>query len=78
LAVEGFETVSAPDLKSSFDSLSKKSFAAVLLDISLGNEDGLAIVAWMRQRPEVPRDPGDCRYRARFGNRPGADPSSWL
>jgi CheY-like chemotaxis protein len=52
LAVEGFESLSASDLKSSFDALSKNSFAAVLLDINLGNEDGLAIVEWMRQRPE--------------------------
>jgi two-component system cell cycle response regulator DivK len=52
LEVEGYEVWSATDLKSSYDVFAKRIPDAVLLDINLGKDDGLSLVAWMRQKPE--------------------------
>jgi two-component system, cell cycle response regulator DivK len=53
LAVEGYEVWSAPDLKASYEVFSKRLPDAVLLDINLGAENGLDLLAWMRQKPEL-------------------------
>jgi two-component system cell cycle response regulator DivK len=53
LEVEGYEVWSATDLKSSYDVFTKRIPDAVLLDINLGKDDGLSLVAWMRQKPET-------------------------
>ena len=53
LEVEGYEVWSATDLKSSYDVFAKRIPDAVLLDINLGKDDGLSLVAWMRQKPET-------------------------
>ena len=53
LEVEGYEVWSAADLKASYESFSKRLPDAVLLDINLGADDGLDLIAWMRQRPEM-------------------------
>ncbi|HWO29058.1 MAG TPA: response regulator [Candidatus Acidoferrum sp.] len=53
LEVEGYEVWSAADLKSSYEVFSKRLPDAVLLDINLGKDDGLDLLAWMRQKPEM-------------------------
>jgi CheY-like chemotaxis protein len=53
LEVEGFEVWPAWDLKTSYEVFAKLIPDVVLLDINLGHEDGLALVAWMRGNPRV-------------------------
>jgi two-component system, cell cycle response regulator DivK len=53
LEVEGHEVWFAADLKASHEILSKQLPNAVLLDINLGKEDGLDLLAWMRQKTET-------------------------
>ena len=53
LEVEGYEVWSAADLKASTESFAKRLPDVVLLDINLGAENGLDLVAWMRQKPEL-------------------------
>jgi two-component system cell cycle response regulator DivK len=51
--VEGYEVWSTADLKTSYEVFAKRIPDAVLLDINLGKDDGLDLVAWMRQKPEM-------------------------
>jgi two-component system, cell cycle response regulator DivK len=53
LEVEGYEVWSAADLKSSYEVFSKRLPDAVLLDINLGKDNGLDLVAWIREKPET-------------------------
>jgi len=53
LEVEGYEVWSAADLKASYDVFAKRIPDAVLLDINLGKDDGLDLLAWMRLKPET-------------------------
>jgi len=53
LEVEGYEVWSAADLKASYEVFSKRLPDAVLLDINLGADNGLDLLAWMRQKPEL-------------------------
>ena len=53
LEVEGYEVRAAADLKTSYEVFAKRLPDAVLLDINLGSESGLDLVAWMRQKPEL-------------------------
>jgi two-component system cell cycle response regulator DivK len=53
LEVEGYEVWSAVDLNGSYEVFSKRLPDAVLLDINLGAENGLDLVEWMRQKPEL-------------------------
>ena len=53
LEVEGYEVRSAADLKASYEVFAKRLPDAVLLDINLGSENGLDLLAWMRQKPEM-------------------------
>jgi two-component system, cell cycle response regulator DivK len=57
LEVEGYEVWSATDLKTSYEVFSKRLPDAVLLDINLGAENGLDLLAWMRQKPELAKIP---------------------
>jgi len=57
LEVEGYEVWSAADLKSSYEVFSKRLPDAVLLDINLGKDNGLDLVAWIRQKPETRQIP---------------------
>ncbi len=57
LEVEGYEVWSAADLKASYEVFSKRLLDAVLLDINLGPENGLDLIAWMRQKPELGQVP---------------------
>ena len=51
--VEGYEVWTAADLKTSHDVFAKRIPDAVLLDINLGKDDGLSLIAWMHQKPEM-------------------------
>jgi two-component system, cell cycle response regulator DivK len=53
LEVEGYEVWSAADLKASYESFAKRLPDAVLLDINLGADNGLTLIAWMCQKPEM-------------------------
>jgi two-component system cell cycle response regulator DivK len=53
LEVEGYEVWSATDLNASYEALAKRLPDAVLLDINLGADNGLDLVAWMRQKPDM-------------------------
>jgi two-component system cell cycle response regulator DivK len=53
LEVEGYEVWSASDLQTSYEVFAKRIPNAVLLDINLGQDDGLDLLAWMRQKPET-------------------------
>ncbi len=53
LEMEGYEVWSAADLKASYEVFAKRIPDAVLLDINLGAENGLDLVAWMRQKPDT-------------------------
>jgi CheY-like chemotaxis protein len=53
LEMEGYEVWSAADLQASYEVFSKRVPHAVLLDINLGKDDGLDLVAWMRQKPDM-------------------------
>ena len=57
LEVEGYEVWSATDLKTSYEVFAKRIPDAVLLDINLGAENGLHLLAWMRQKPELGKIP---------------------
>ncbi|MFY9689551.1 MAG: response regulator [Candidatus Acidiferrales bacterium] len=48
LEVEGFEVLSAENLEQSFAALQNSEIDAVLLDVQLGADDGLAVATWMR------------------------------
>ncbi len=53
LEMEGYEVWSATDLQTSYDVFAKRIPDAVLLDINLGKDDGLDLLAWMRLKPET-------------------------
>ena len=53
LEVEGYEVWSAAGLKASYESLAKRLPDAILLDINLGADSGLTLIAWMCQKPEM-------------------------
>lgn len=57
LEVEGFEPWQAADLTASYQVLAKQIPSAVVLDINLGGEDGLDLLAWMRQKPDLKNIP---------------------
>lgn len=51
LEAEGYEVSSAEDLTSAMRSIEGRQPEAVLLDVQIGNEDGLSLAAWMRKQP---------------------------
>ena len=53
LEVEDYEVWCAADLKESYEVFSKRLPDAVLLDINLGKDNGLDLLAWMLQKPEA-------------------------
>lgn len=53
LESEGFEVLSAANLEQAFAVLQCEPPHAVLLDVQLGSEDGLALAAWIRRQPEL-------------------------
>ncbi|MBI1749111.1 MAG: response regulator [Acidobacteria bacterium] len=57
LGLEGYGTRAAGDLATAQSALAQPSPDAVLLDVNLGNEDGLALAVWMRRQPGLARIP---------------------
>jgi two-component system cell cycle response regulator DivK len=53
LEVEGYEVWSVEDLSGAIRSIEDREPDAVLLDVQLGDEDGLSLAAWMRKRPKL-------------------------
>ena len=53
LELEGYEVWSATDLQTSYEAFAKRIPDAVLLDINLGKDDGLDLIAWLRQKSEM-------------------------
>lgn len=53
LEAEGHEVLSAEDLGTAFRVLEGQQPDAVLVDVQLGDEDGLSLAAWMRQQPRL-------------------------
>ena len=53
LQAEGHEVVSVEDMGAAFRTLKDQQPDAVLLDVQLGDEDGLSLAAWMRKQPKL-------------------------
>ena len=53
LEVEGYEVWLAADLTTSYEVFAQQVPDAVLLDINLGNENGLDLVVGMREKPDT-------------------------
>lgn len=53
LEAQGHEALCADDLGSAFRVLAGQPPDVVLLDVQLGNEDGLSLAASMRRQPEL-------------------------
>jgi CheY-like chemotaxis protein len=53
LQAEGHEVVSVEELEAAFPTLEHQRPDAVLLDVQLGDEDGLSLAAWMRRQPKL-------------------------
>ena len=54
---EGHEALNAEDLAGARRLLQSERPDAVLLDVQLGNEDGLSLAIWMRQQPSFSGTP---------------------
>ena len=53
LETEGYQVSSAVNLSSAIASVEQHPPDAVLLDVQLGDDDGLALAAWMRKQPAL-------------------------
>jgi two-component system cell cycle response regulator DivK len=53
LETENYQVTSATDLQQAFDAIKELPPDAILLDVQLGDEDGLSIASWIRQRPTL-------------------------
>lgn len=53
LEIEGYEVWCAADLEASYEVLGAEPPDVVLLDINLGAENGLDLVAWMRRKTSL-------------------------
>ena len=49
LEIEGYAVMIAPNLSAAFAALSSQRPDVVLLDVQLGEEDGLSLAIWIRQ-----------------------------
>jgi two-component system cell cycle response regulator DivK len=57
LESQGHEVLSANDLPAAFRTLALQEPDAVLLDVQLGDEDGLSLAAWIRKQPKLSHIP---------------------
>jgi CheY-like chemotaxis protein len=53
LEAEGHEVLSAEDLGTARRALNVRQPDMVLLDVQVGDEDGLSLAVWMRQQPKL-------------------------
>jgi two-component system cell cycle response regulator DivK len=57
LESEGYQVTSASALDQAFDAIKKLPPDAVLLDVQLGDQDGLSMASWMRRQPTLSHIP---------------------
>jgi CheY-like chemotaxis protein len=57
LESEGYQVTSAATLHQAFDAIKKLPPDAVLLDVQLGDQDGLSMASWMRRQPALSHIP---------------------
>jgi CheY-like chemotaxis protein len=53
LEAEGFEVLAAENLEQALAALKNEPPHAVLLDVQLGDEDGLSLATWVRRDPKL-------------------------
>ena len=53
LEAEGFEVLAAENLEEAFAAFKNEPPNAVLLDVQLGEEDGLSLATWVRRDPKL-------------------------
>jgi two-component system cell cycle response regulator DivK len=53
LESEGYQVTSAVTLQEAFDAIKKIPPDAILLDVQLGDQDGLSIAMWIRHQPTL-------------------------
>jgi two-component system, cell cycle response regulator DivK len=53
LETENYQVTSASNLQQAFDSIKKLPPDAILLDVNLGDQDGLSIAMWIRNQPAL-------------------------
>jgi two-component system cell cycle response regulator DivK len=53
LETEGYDVISAANLEDAFAAVQSQPPDAILLDVQLGADDGLALAAWIRQQPTL-------------------------
>jgi CheY-like chemotaxis protein len=57
LEAKGHEVLSVEELGDAFRTLENQQLDAVLLDVQLGDEDGLSLAVWMRKQTKLCRIP---------------------
>jgi two-component system, cell cycle response regulator DivK len=57
LETEGYDVVSAANLKDAFAVVQSQPPDAILLDVQLGADDGLTLASWIRQQPTLSHIP---------------------
>jgi two-component system, cell cycle response regulator DivK len=53
LETENYQVTSASDLQQAFDAIKELPPDAILLDVQLGDQDGLSIATWIRHQPAL-------------------------
>ena len=53
LETESYQVVAASNLQQAFDEIKKAPPDAILLDVQLGDQDGLSIATWIRRQPTL-------------------------
>ena len=53
LETENYQVTSASNLQQAFDAIKKLPPDAILLDVNLGDQDGLSIAMWIRNQPTL-------------------------
>jgi CheY-like chemotaxis protein len=53
LETESYQVISASDLQQAFDAIKEVPPDAILLDVQLGDQDGLSIATWIRRQPAL-------------------------
>jgi CheY-like chemotaxis protein len=53
LETESYQVTSASNLQQAFDAIKELPPDAILLDVQLGDQDGLSIATWIRRQPAL-------------------------
>lgn len=54
---EGYQVASAVNLQQAFTAIQEQPPDAILLDVQLGDQDGLSIASWIRRQPALAQIP---------------------